>query len=92
MEILLGIIILAIFVVIGHKISYYMVMMQLDKAITETGLLETVNKEGIMSCETYMTINKYLAQTYGYTYNNVFDILMVMVDLRKHKNDKYNMK
>ena len=92
MEILLGIIILAIFVIVGHKISYYMVVMQLDKAITETGLLETVNKEGIMRCETYMTINKYLAQNYGYTYDKVFDMLMVMVDLRKNKKNKYNMK
>lgn len=91
MEILLGILILAIFVVVGHKISYRIVIMQLDKAITETGLVEKVNKEGIMSLETYMTINKYLAKNYGYTYNNAFDMIMVMADLRKYKNNKYNM-
>lgn len=92
MEILLGILFLPIFVFVGYKISDYIVIMQLDKAITETGLVEKVNKEGIMSCETYMTINRYLAQNYGYTYNKVFDMLMVMVDLRNHKKNKYTMK
>lgn len=92
MEILLGILILAIFVIVGHKVSYHIVLMQLDKAITETGLVETVNKEGIMRCETYTTINRYLTQNYGYSYDKVFDMLLVMIDLRKNKKNKYNMK
>lgn len=92
MEILLGILILAIFVIVGHKVSYRIVLMQLDKAITETGLVETVNKEGIMRYETYTTINRYLTQNYGYSYDKAFDMLMVMVDLRKNKKNKYNMK